>query len=177
MTTAVIWVPTMIATAVAMEGWAALLHEHVWHGLLWRVHRTHHRARHGRWEANDVLSVTHAPIAMALILWGCVGTPGALREIAYGVGLGMTAFGVAYLTFHDGLVHGRLPVASLRKIAAVDLWCRAHEVHHQRNDGPYGFFWVPRAVRARLEESDRTISGGEPRGRGGRQGEGAIRWK
>ena len=39
----------------------------------------------------SVFAVLHVPPAIALILWGCLGPPGLLREAAFGLGLGMTA--------------------------------------------------------------------------------------
>lgn len=148
MRAALIWIPVALAVAAAMELWAALLHGRFWHGMLWPVHRSHHTKRRGRFEANDALSALHAPIAIAMILYGCVAAPSALREILFGTGIGMTAFGVAYLVFHDGFVHGRLPV---RWLAKVPLFARirdAHRVHHGRGAAPYGFFLGPQELAA-----------------------------
>lgn len=146
-----VWIVCIAAAAMFMEGWAAFLHGRVWHGVLWRLHRSHHSPRKTKWEANDVLSVTHAPIAIALILYGCVGTPGLLREIAYGWGIGMSLFGMMYLTFHDGLVHGRLPVQGLLKYRWARVLCEAHKIHHKKDGGPYGFFYVPSEYRSEAE--------------------------
>jgi beta-carotene 3-hydroxylase len=144
-----------------MELWAAMLHGRVWHGLLWRVHRSHHRPRRlgERWEANDALSVLHAPIAIALILYGCVGPQGFLREAAFGVGLGMTAFGFAYLVVHDGLVHGRLPVQWLLRIRYFANVRDAHLAHHERRHDvpPFGLFFGPWEL-ARARRSSKAAS-------------------
>ncbi|HEU4537903.1 MAG TPA: beta-carotene hydroxylase [Polyangiaceae bacterium] len=145
-----LWALAALSAVAFMEAWAALLHGRVWHALLWALHRSHHRPRRGRFEANDLLSVTHAPVALGLILYGCVGAPGPLRDLAYGWGIGMSAFGLLYFTFHDGLVHKRLPVQGLLRFRVVRLWHDAHLVHHRRGRAPYGFFYVPRAVREHL---------------------------
>lgn len=143
-----VWIAAGVPVALLMEPWAALLHGRVWHGLLWRIHRSHHRRRRGRFEANDVLSGTHAPVAIALILYGCVGDPGLPRELAFGVGLGMSAFGVAYVVVHDGLVHGRLPVEFLARMAWLSRVREAHLEHHRAGAaGPYGLFLGPRELR------------------------------
>lgn len=153
---AAIWIPVALAVAAAMELWAGLLHGRFWHGVLYPVHRSHHRKRHGRFEANDALSALHAPIAIALILYGCVAAPGALREVSFGVGIGMTLFGVAYLVFHDGFVHGRLPVRWLGKVALFARIRDAHRVHHGRGAVPYGFFLGPQELEAaRARDADR----------------------
>ena len=160
-----IWAPTAIVVAVAMELWAALLHGRVWHTILWRIHRSHHRVRRGRFEANDALSMLHAPIAIAAILYGCRAEPGALREIVFGVGIGMSAFGVAYLVVHDGLVHGRLPVAALGRLRYFARVRDAHLVHHAHAGGPYGLFlgpWEPRRATHAAPRAPRAFPSGSP---------------
>ncbi len=146
---AAIWVPTAAMTLLLMELWAGLLHRRVWHARLWPLHRTHHRPRRGPLEANDVLSALHAPLAVALVLYGCVGKPGAARELLFGLGAGMSAFGAMYVVLHDGLVHGRLPVGALLRLRCVRRIVRAHRVHHLRARGgtPFGFFLGPWELR------------------------------
>ncbi len=145
---ALLWLPIAAVTAVAMDLWAALLHGRVWHAWMWPVHRSHHQPRRGSFEANDALSVLHAPLAIALLLWGCASRPTVLREVAFGVGLGMSVFGLAYLVVHDGLVHGRLPVRVLLRLAYFRSVVRAHRVHHATIPAgpPYGFFLGPREL-------------------------------
>ena len=150
---------------MAMEPWAACLHRWVWHSALWPVHRSHHRGRHdiaapgggGRWEANDALSLLHAPIAIACILYGCLAPPSAGRELLYGAGLGMTLFGAAYVLLHDGLAHGRLPVSGLLRWRFMRRVRMAHRIHHRTGGAPFGLFlgpWTvphPATVRARAK--------------------------
>ncbi len=141
---ALIWVPTAVLTATFMELWAAVLHGRFWHGPLWFVHRSHHMPGRGL-ELNDVLSVLHAPIAAALIIWGCEAAPSILREVGFGVGTGMTVFGFAYVVVHDGLVHGRLPVAWLARIPYFERVRDAHWQHHRNTARglPFGLFLGP----------------------------------
>jgi beta-carotene 3-hydroxylase len=145
-----LWLASGLGALVLMEFWADFLHGRVWHGALWFIHKSHHEPRPGRWEANDALSSLHAPIAIALILYGCLGAPSAWRELAYGWGFGMSAFGLLYLLFHDGLMHGRLPVGFLSKVPYFRLVCDAHAIHHEKNGGPYGFFRVAPGLRRLL---------------------------
>lgn len=160
--TVVIWLPIALVTAVAMDLWAALLHGKVWHRFLWFVHVSHHTKRKGIFEHNDALSALHAPLAIALVLYGCAGAPGALREVLFGAGVGASAFGLAYFVVHDGLVHGRLPVRFLNRFAWLRAVVRAHRVHHVgvRGQAPYGLFFGPlelaRAAK-RQRESARQV--------------------
>ena len=148
MPSAAIWIPVALVVAAAMELWAGLLHGSFWHGMLWPIHRSHHSKRRGRFEANDALSALHAPIAIAMILYGCASAPGVLREVLFGTGIGMTTFGVAYLIFHDGFVHGRLPLRWLGKVRLFARIRDAHRVHHGGGTAPYGFFLGPRELAA-----------------------------
>lgn len=153
--TALVFLPVALFVACAMELWADLLHGKIWHGVLWVIHRTHHRKNTGRWETNDFLSVLHAPLAIAMILYGCRGPAGTLREVIFGVGIGMTLFGLSYLVVHDGLVHGRLPVAALGRIGYLRDVVAAHRFHHTKNGAPYGLFLGPfhPAYKASLQAS------------------------
>jgi len=152
-----VWGPTALVVAFVMDLWAALLHGLVWHGVLYGVHRSHHEPRAGRFEANDALSVLHAPIAIALVLYGCRAAPGALREVAFGVGLGMTLFGLSYLVVHDGLVHKRLPVRFLGRSRFLRAVVRAHRVHHTMARGgvPFGLFSGPLEMWLREKSATR----------------------
>ena len=137
-----IWVPVAVVVAALMEPWAMLLHGMVWHGPLFFMHGSHHAPARGRFEWNDVLSALHAPIAIALVLYGCRASPGVAREACFGVGLGMTFFGIAYFVVHDGFVHGRLRVEFLSKYKYFRRLKVCHQAHHRVGDAraPYGLF-------------------------------------
>ncbi|CAN90740.1 Beta-carotene hydroxylase [Sorangium cellulosum So ce56] len=154
--TLAIWIGAALAAFAIMEVWAALLHGKVWHHALWRIHRSHHTKRRGAFEQNDALAFLHAPIAAGLIIYGCDGAPGPLREAAFGFGLGMTAFGLAYVLVHDGLVHGRLPVSGLARVPYLARVRDAHRVHHGTGGPPYGLFLGPLVLARRAAAGDRA---------------------
>ena len=138
------WVAAALITFVAMEFWARWIHARIWHGVLYSMHHSHHSPR-GWFEWNDILSASHAPVSIALILYGC-WYPGIVPTVGFGVGVGMAAFGVAYIVVHDGIVHGRLPVAFLRKVPALEAIRRAHRIHHADGLAPYGLFLGPQEL-------------------------------
>lgn len=142
-----VWIASGLLFFVLMELWARFAHGRLWHGPLYSVHHSHH-APTGWFEKNDIFSVFHASVAIAAILYGCVGEPSVWREIAYGGGLGATAFGLSYFVVHDGLVHGRLPVGFLRKWRYFRKVEGAHRVHHVSDGPPYGLFLGPQELRA-----------------------------
>ena len=164
---AMIWIPVAAGVAVLMDVWAGLLHGGIWHRWLWNIHRSHHTPRVGWFEKNDALAALHAPIAMALILHGCMARESALREIVYGVGIGMTAFAVGYAIVHDGLVHERIPVQGLLRIGYIRRVVKAHRIHHTSPPGrPYSLFFGPTELRiANLRQRSRR---GVPRRSTGR---------
>ncbi|MCC7110088.1 MAG: sterol desaturase family protein [Deltaproteobacteria bacterium] len=148
-----------LVVLLLMEPWSAWVHRVVWHGRLWLAHRSHHRERIGAEPgglvANDALSAAHAPVAMALILAGLL-VPGAAGQGLLGAGIGMTLFGALYVVFHDGMVHGRLPVAGLLRFRAFAAMRDAHQLHHQSNGAPFGFFASPWLMRAGRSLSPRV---------------------
>jgi beta-carotene 3-hydroxylase len=157
-----IWIVTGLAAFAAMEGWAAFLHGRVWHHALWRIHRSHHRKRRGRFEQNDALSFLHAPIAAGLIIHGCAAAPGVLRDLTFGFGIGMTLFGVAYIVVHDGLVHRRLPVSGLARFGYFARVRDAHRVHHSTGGAPFGLFLGPQVLERMRAQEGRGDAGHQP---------------
>ena len=159
--------PTILLTALAMEMWAALLHRYAWHTWLWHLHRSHHRGRgdvavtpppHPFWEWNDALSVVHAPVAVGLILYGCMGRPSVMREVCFAVGMGQTLFGLCYILMHDGIAHARLPLQGWWRYGPVRHIARAHRVHHRTGGPPFGLFfgpWVLARMRRRAQAARR----------------------
>lgn len=140
---------TAIQTLLAMELYSALSHRFLWHGPLWRFHKSHHVGleRTAGFVPNDLLSLAHAPISMALIAASLLA-PAPMAQLSLGVGIGMAAFGALYFVFHDGMVHGRLNVTPLLRFRLCRAWREAHLAHHRRFRGPFGFFASPWLMRA-----------------------------
>jgi len=130
-----------------MEPLVALAHRAVMHrGRGWTWHASHHRAqrrsdrRRGAlatgFEKNDRFPALFAIITVAMMAIGTsVDGLGALTWI----GVGVTAYGAAYLLVHDGYVHARVGALPWRTCRYVR-WVRlAHARHHASGGAPYGF--------------------------------------
>ena len=153
----------MVLVAVFLEFEAEFLHRRVWHKRLWFMHQSHHAPRKtGRFEKNDALSFIHAPIAIFLIFLGVFSPNGVLSAqlgliegVAFAAGIGMSIFGVGYITVHDGLIHGRLPFGFLGKFTYFDKLRKAHWIHHDWSDEgyPFGLFLGDRDLRKRKEKT------------------------
>src|SRR5687768_4174608 len=99
------WLAIFLATLLAMEAFAYLMHRWVMHGAGWFLHASHHRARHGRFEANDLYAVVFA-IPSIVLLYGGVNLDWGSWATA--VGAGIAGYGLIYFVFHDVIVHKRL---------------------------------------------------------------------
>lgn len=131
-----------IATAVAMEGAATLLHRYWMHGPGWALHRSHHCPRQRLLEPNDLYAVVFAAAAIAAI-----GLGNGPWWPLYWVGAGMTLYGLLYLFVHDGLVHGRFRLPWRPRGDYVDRLVQAHRLHHgvadQHGSVAHGFLLAP----------------------------------
>jgi beta-carotene 3-hydroxylase len=152
-----------------MDFWAAFLHGRLWHGPWWAWHRSHHTARKGFWEKNDAFSLLHAPLSMAVTIWGSwePAVPSVPRSIGFGIGIGMALFGLAYIIVHDGVVHGRLPLRFMARWPVLRGIVRAHRVHHTgtRGGAPYGLFFGAWELRRSLRSQHGASDGHTPAGR------------
>jgi len=132
----------VVATFMAMEGVAWLVHKYVMHGFLWRLHQSHHSPHEGPLERNDLFSVL---FAIPAILCFIIGSNNPAFRWLIWVGVGGSLYGFVYFVFHDVIVHRRIKIhfrpanRYLRKII------RAHKVHHKNrnksNGEAFGFLY------------------------------------
>jgi beta-carotene 3-hydroxylase len=146
-----------LAALVVMEPVTAVLHRVVFHGFGMGWHRSHHVPPRSPLEANDLFPVTFAIATMLLLAVGVwVGGGSTLVPI----GIGITAYGGAYLVVHDVVIHRRLPWPPIPDRLGARLRA-AHNVHHLYSGPPFGFLApvVPRrlANQARAGGVDRTL--------------------
>ncbi|MGA9116953.1 MAG: sterol desaturase family protein [Bacteroidota bacterium] len=132
-----------LATFAAMEFVSYLVHRYVYHGFLWRVHRSHHTRREGPFELNDVFPLFFASVAIALAVAGFGNSD---RSPLVAVAVGMTLYGAVYLLVHDLYIHRRIKALRLRLPFLVKIK-RAHAVHHRDGAEPYGLLLPLRLSR------------------------------
>ena len=142
-----------LATVFGMEVFAWAMHRYVMHGLLWDWHRSHHEPHDDVLEKNDLFAVVFAAPAIVLIALGLHVWAWALP-----IGLGVTAYGMIYFYFHDGLVHRRFPTGVEGRSGFWTRRIQAHRLHHavRTKEGcvSFGFLWVrsARALKAELTQ-------------------------
>jgi beta-carotene 3-hydroxylase len=130
----------VICGLVAMEVVSYVVHRYLFHGVLWRVHQTHHRRRPGRFELNDVFSGFFALISIGLLALG------SNSPLSVGLGLGMSLYGLLYFALHDVLTHRRFGLGrgwAARLPPVVTRLATEHRKHHRSADRrgvpPFGF--------------------------------------
>lgn len=92
--------------------------------------------------------------AVSLCAYGFI-TPGLPGSLAFGAGLGITLFGIAYMFVHDGLVHRRFPVGPIAQLPYMRRVSVAHRLHHSEKYGgvPWGLFLGPQVRQAYARHS------------------------
>lgn len=140
--------PALIAifliTVALMEGFAYVMHRWVMHGPGWFLHKSHHRARTGFWELNDLYFVIFAIPSIVMLLGGV--------ELGWGdwataIGAGIAAYGAIYLGFHDVIVHQRVPHRYVARSRYMKRIVQAHRLHHvvetREGNVSFGFLVAP----------------------------------
>jgi beta-carotene 3-hydroxylase len=125
---------------ICVEIFSYVVHRWLFHGVLWRVHQTHHVARKGAFELNDLFSVIFAAASILLIIFA---EKPLLDSISFPIGLGIAIYGAVYFVAHDLFTHRRFsPFNSNNKLLLTIR--AAHQKHHQtaekRGIEPFGLF-------------------------------------
>lgn len=150
----VIGILLFLATIAAMEGVAYGAHRWIMHGPGWFLHASHHRARTGFWEANDLYFMIFAAPSILLLVGGAYWN---WHPAATWIGAGIAAYGAIYLGFHDIIVHRRLPTRYLPKSRYMKRIVSAHRLHHavetKAGTVSFGFLVAPKpeALKAELK--------------------------
>src|SRR4051812_25172207 len=149
-----------VATVAAMEVVAYVAHRWVMHGFGWFLHASHHRARNGNWELNDLYAVIFAIPSFVLLLGGVqLGWwPGFTW-----IGAGIAAYGAIYFGFHDWIVHQRLPGRFVPRSRYMKRIVQAHRLHHavetKYGTVSFGFLVAPPPEKLSAELKRRSHAG------------------
>jgi len=139
-----------VGALILMEPVTTLAHRVVFHGFAMGWHRSHHLPPRRVLEANDLFPVVFSAVTIAVL---SIGVWVGAGSVLVPVGIGVTAYGVAYLVVHDLVIHRRVPWLPVSDRVGRRLR-EAHNVHHLFGEAPYGFLApvVPSALRARADE-------------------------
>ncbi len=116
-----------------MEGVSYCSHRWVMHGPAMGWHRSHHRPGGRGPQANDLFPVVFSVAGASLFALATQRDSPALRW----AGVGMSAYGAAYLYVHEVHIHRRFDLPALP--TSYFSWLRAaHADHHRSGTEPYG---------------------------------------
>ena len=130
----ILWIFTITITFCLMEIVAWASHKYIMHGLLWFLHKDHHKKDHNSWfERNDLFFFFYAFLSFIfVVLWGqgfWLGLP-----IAIGIGL----YGLAYFIVHDIFIHQRFKILRNIDNKYARGVRRAPKIHHKNIDNNGG---------------------------------------
>ena len=136
----IFWV---FAAFCAMEGVAWFTHKYIMHGLLWSLHKDHHKKEsEGFLEHNDFFFLIFAIPGILALFFG--------REQGFNylfwIGFGITLYGMAYFLVHDVFIHQRFKIFRNTDSSYLKAIRRAHKMHHKhltKEEGEsFGMLWV-----------------------------------
>ncbi|MCE7994043.1 MAG: fatty acid hydroxylase [Roseivirga sp.] len=128
---------------VLMEAFSWLIHKYIMHGVLWKIHKTHHQHTKGYFELNDLFTLLFGGIAIVLIFLGVESF-----DYRFWIGCGISGYGTAYFILHDVLIHKRLKWLGRPRGRYMKAIAKAHRDHHKTKecDGAvsFGLLIVPK---------------------------------
>jgi len=128
----------------SMEAVAWFTHKFVMHGLLWQLHKDHHKKETtGFFEHNDFFFLIFALPGITCLFIGINNG----YNIFFWIGLGITIYGLAYFLVHDIFIHQRFKLFRNTDSSYLRGIRRAHKMHHRHLDKQqgecFGMLWVP----------------------------------
>lgn len=144
METALVKILLVLAAFLMMEAVAWFTHKFIMHGLLWSLHKDHHKKEsQGFFEHNDFFFLIFAIPGIIALYFGME----AGYNYLFWLGLGITLYGLAYFLVHDIFIHQRFKLFRNTNNRYLKALRRAHKVHHKhinKEDGEcFGMLWVP----------------------------------
>lgn len=139
-----LWILIFLSVFSIMEFMAWFTHKYIMHGVLWNLHRDHHKKDHKSWfERNDAFFIFYAIVSIiCFYLW-------SYESIWYclPIGFGILAYGIAYFTVHDIFIHQRFKIFRNANNWYAKGVRRAHKIHHKhlgKGEGEcFGMLVVP----------------------------------
>lgn len=112
---------------IGMEVFSYAVHRWLFHGILWKIHISHHKTHKDWFELNDIFSLFFAIVSIGLMFTG--------NPIAFAIGFGIAIYGLIYFITHDLFTHRRFfPFKSKSRLLLIIR--AAHQRHHQSAGKP-----------------------------------------
>lgn len=133
-----------LAAFISMESIAWLSHKYIMHGMLWSLHKDHHKKESsGFFEHNDYFFLLFAIPGIAALIAGISNG----YNYYFWIGAGITLYGLTYFLVHDIFIHQRFRMFRNSDNFYLRAIRRAHKMHHKhidKEDGEcFGMLWIP----------------------------------
>jgi len=143
-----------LSAFIGMEAVAWFTHKYIMHGLLWSLHKDHHKKESkGFFEDNDFFFLIFALPGIIMLYLGMRND----YNFLFFIGLGITIYGLAYFLVHDIFIHQRFKLFRNANNTYFTAIRRAHKVHHKhldKHEGEcFGMLWVPLKYFRELKRS------------------------
>jgi beta-carotene 3-hydroxylase len=144
METVLISIFWVLLAFLAMEFVAWFTHKYIMHGLLWSLHKDHHKKESsGFFEHNDFFFLIFALPGILCLYFGSQND----FNFLFWIGLGITLYGFTYFLVHDVFIHQRFKWIRNIDNSYFRGLRRAHKMHHKhlgKDEGEcFGMLWVP----------------------------------
>ena len=144
METILINILAVLIAFIGMEAVAWLAHKYIMHGILWTLHKDHHKKEsEGFIEHNDFFFLIFALPGIACLFSGTRND----FNFFFWIGFGITLYGLCYFFVHDIFIHQRFKILRNSDNKYFNAIRRAHKMHHKhltKEDGEcFGMLWVP----------------------------------
>ncbi len=138
-----IYVLTLLATFIGMEGVSWLTHKYVMHGFGWFLHKDHHQPHNNTFEKNDFFFLIFAIPSWLCIMLGFMND----NLISAFIGFGILMYGLTYVVVHEILIHQRIKRLTRTNHPYFKAIRYAHKIHHKnihKEEGKcFGMLFVP----------------------------------
>ena len=134
----------VLVSCIGMECVAWFAHKYLMHGLLWNLHKDHHKKESDHFfEKNDYFFLIFGIPGVLLIILGSLDDFG----VKFWMGIGISLYGFAYFLIHDVFIHQRFKLFRQTNNIYFRAIRRAHKMHHKhinKEEGEcFGMLWVP----------------------------------
>ncbi len=134
----------VLSAFAGMEAVAWITHKYIMHGVLWNLHKDHHRKESaGFFEHNDFFFLIFALPGIAALATGIYND----YNFLFWTGLGITLYGFTYFFVHDIFIHQRFRIFRTTRLNYFAAIRRAHKIHHKHTGKEpgecFGMLWVP----------------------------------
>ena len=134
----------VLVAFIGMEAVAWLSHKYIMHGILWKLHKDHHKKEsEGFIEHNDFFFLIFALPGIASLFFGVRNN----YNFLFWIGVGITLYGLCYFLVHDIFIHQRFKIFRNSNNVYFKAIRRAHKMHHKhlsKDEGEcFGMLWVP----------------------------------